>query len=64
ARQAVAARGRGQAALATEAQSLADVFDAMSRTRHRELLDADPVDSVGKALAQLAGAARAPRSIA
>jgi CHAD domain-containing protein len=64
ARQALGARRRGQAALAAEAQFLADSFDALSRQRHRELLEADPVDSVGKALAQLAGAARAPRSIA
>jgi CHAD domain-containing protein len=55
ARQAVAALGRGEAALAAEAQALAEAFAAQSRARHRELLAADPVASVGKALATLAG---------
>jgi CHAD domain-containing protein len=63
-RQAAAAQARGQARLAAEARSLADAFAAQSRARHRELLDADPVDAVGQALASLAGASRAPRSIA
>jgi len=47
---AVAARARGQAAVATEAGSLAEWFDEQSRGHHRDLLEGDPVHVVTRAL--------------
>jgi CHAD domain-containing protein len=50
AKMAARAQGRGQAALAGEAGSLAEWFDEQSRAHHRSLLEHEPVQVVTQAL--------------